>query len=464
MARGKKKVELSLEAKLEQALVPVDEQPYEVPENWCWVRWGTIGEFVAGNGFKKEYQGFTGYEIPFYKVGSLKYADDFGYLYDESNTITEEIRMKLKATLIPRNSILFAKIGEAIRLNRRCLNKKECCIDNNTIAFLTHSCNFRYVYYWTLGQEFYNLTNATTVPAIRKSDLELIKIPLPPLAEQQRIVERIEYLFAKLNEVTEKVQDTLVNYEIRRSVILQKAISGELTKGWRLSHGILRTDWKVISLKDCGTWFGGGTPTTSKSEYWDGGTIPWITSKDMKEKMIEDSLLHITQEGVNNSSANYCDKPAVLFVMRSGILRRVFPVCMVKMPFTVNQDLKAVIPEKIQQEYMYWACIAYEKDIRDNCMKSGTTVESIEAKKLFRYEIPLPTEEEQKVIVGVVEKLIGKETAAKEAAEMVLEKVALIKKAILAKAFRGELGTNNPDEERSIELLKQILGGRDRGK
>ncbi|MDE6636088.1 MAG: hypothetical protein K2K09_05715, partial [Lachnospiraceae bacterium] len=98
MARGKKKEELSLEEKLEQALVPVGEQPYEVPENWCWVKWGIIGEFVAGSGFKKDYQGHTGYEIPFYKVGSLKYADASGYLYDESNTITEEIRKELKAS------------------------------------------------------------------------------------------------------------------------------------------------------------------------------------------------------------------------------------------------------------------------------------------------------------------------------------------------------------------------------
>lgn len=90
--------------------------------------------------------------------------------------------------------------------------------------------------------------------------------------------------------------------------------------------------------------------------------------------------MHITMLGVENSSANYCEEPAVLFVMRSGILRRVFPVCMVKRPFTVNQDLKACVPDGILQEYLYWYCTGYEKDIRDNCMKSGTTVESVEEK------------------------------------------------------------------------------------
>ena len=83
MARTvKKKKELTLEEKLAEALVPLEEQPYLVPENWCWVKWGDTGEFVAGSGFKNEYQGFTEYEIPFYKVGSLKHSDENGFIYD----------------------------------------------------------------------------------------------------------------------------------------------------------------------------------------------------------------------------------------------------------------------------------------------------------------------------------------------------------------------------------------------
>ena len=297
----------------------------------------------------------------------------------------------------------------------------------------------------------------SSIPQLTVPMLKNKAIPLPPLDEQQRIVKQIESLFSKLDEAKAKVQEVIDGYAIREVSLLQKAVSGELTQRWREKNGISKIDWKTISLKDCGTWFGGGTPKTSKKEYWDGGTIPWITSKDMKDRLIEDSLLHITQEGVNNSSAQYCDKPAVLFVMRSGILRRILPVCMVKVPFTVNQDLKAVIPEKIQQEYLYWACTAYEKDIRENCMKSGTTVESIEAKKLLDYKLPLPDEREQKEIVDVIENLLHKEEFVKQVAIQILEKIDIMKKAILSKAFRGELGTNKLEEGNSMELLKEIL-------
>ena len=116
-------------------------------------------------------------------------------------------------------------------------------------------------------------TQTTNIANINTKTLGNCYIPLPPLQEQQRIVEQIESLFAKLDEAKEKVQEVIDGYAIRETTILQKAVSGELTKGWREKNGISKKAWKVISLKECGNWFGGGTPAKSKNVYWDGGTI-----------------------------------------------------------------------------------------------------------------------------------------------------------------------------------------------
>ena len=438
--------------------VPEEEQPYPIPENWCWVYWGNIGEFTAGSGFKNEYQGFVEYQIPFYKVGSLKYSDENGVLHDNSNTISEEIRVKLKAALIPSQSIIFAKIGEAIRLNRRSINAVPCCIDNNLMAFQAKGCFWRYAFYWTLGLDLYTYTNATTVPAIRKSDLEAIPFPLPPLPEQHRIVTRIESLFAKLDEAKEKAQAVVDGYELRKSAILHKAFTGELTERWRKEHGVGMDSWTKRKLKDCGDWCGGGTPSMAHPEYWDGGDLLWITSKDMKSDIIEDTLLHTNMAGVNNSSANYIERPSVLFVMRSGILRRTLPIAMVKVPFTVNQDLKAVSPvNDLDLEYFFWVCKNAEKRMLGTCMKNGTTVESINTKTLMEFEIPVASQSEQREIVNCIIGLLDKEQQAKEAAEAVLGQINTMKKAILARAFRGELGTNDPAEEWAGELVREIL-------
>ena len=101
MAKKTKDSNLSIEERLEQALIPNWDEPYKLPQNWCWTHWGNCGQFVAGGAFKEKYQGKKGLPIPFYKVGSLKYSDGFGYLYDDGNTIDENIRNELKVSVVP---------------------------------------------------------------------------------------------------------------------------------------------------------------------------------------------------------------------------------------------------------------------------------------------------------------------------------------------------------------------------
>lgn len=421
---------------MEDALVPVEEQPYEVPENWCWIHLLDAFDNVTDSKKKlptKEYQEEGEYSIidqgqEF--VGGYTNCKDMVYDGDMPVIIFGDHTRCVKYVDFP-----FVQGADGVKV----LSPKKFW---DSKAF----------YYAIQSVEIPNMGYRRHYPLFKN-----FSIPVPPLPEQQRIVEQIESLFSKLDEAMEKAQEALDSFEERRVAILHKAFEGELTLQWRAEHGVDMSSWRDVPLKDCGRWFGGGTPTTSKKEYWEGGDIPWITSKDMKDRIIEDSLMHITMTGVENSSANYCEEPAVLFVMRSGILRRVFPVCMVKRPFTVNQDLKACVPDGILQEYLYWYCTGFEKDIRDNCMKSGTTVESVEAKKLFDYSIRVAGADEQKEIVNRIEAMLDKEAAAYEAAEEVIENIEAVKKSILAKAFRGELGTTDASEESSIKLLKQIL-------
>lgn len=458
MARDKKKEStLTPEEKLAQALVPEEEQPYQVPRNWCWAYWGNCGEFIAGNGFKNEYQGFQNLPIPFYKVGSLKYSDFSGYLYDASNTIDEEIRGKLKATIIPTNSVIFAKIGEAIRLNRRSLNAVPCCIDNNLMAFITNrTCLYSYAFYWSKGVELYDYTNATTVPAIRKSDLEMIPFPIPPLAEQQRIVDRIEYLFAKLDEAKEKAQSVMDSFETRKAAILHKAFTGELTAKWRAEHGVHFTPnsyslIEVFNFID----YRGMTPDKTDSG------IPLITAKNIKKGYIDYRI------------SEYISQETYLQRLGRGIARRNDLLITTEAPLgnvaLADQDTystaQRVIVLQLREEYRnkvnnkyvmhYMLNESFQAKLQDQ--KTGSTVAGIKAAKLKLIPIVLPCVAEQAEVVRILDSLFAKEQQAKEAAEAVLEKIDLLKKSILARAFRGELGTNAPAEESALELLKQIL-------
>jgi type I restriction enzyme S subunit len=102
--------------------------------------------------------------------------------------------------------------------------------------------------------------------------------------------------------------------------------------------------WAVAPLGSLGRWVGGGTPSKSVAAYWSGGTVPWVSPKDMKSAIITDTQDHITEAAVAGSAANFVPGKSVLMVMRSGILRHTFPVAVNATRVTVNQDLRALVP------------------------------------------------------------------------------------------------------------------------
>lgn len=445
----KKKTALTIEERLQQALVPAEEQPYEVPENWVWVRLGAIAEIVTGGTPSKKHPEYYGGNFPFYKPSDL---DQGRLTYDASEYLSEE--GKKVSRIIPKNSTAVCCIGSIGKCGYLMCEGTTNQQINSAIPKINSLCLYYYLCTENFVQNLLSMASATTIAIVNKSKMESCAFPLPPLSEQQRIVERIEELFAKLDEAKERLQEVADSFAVRKSAILHKAFTGELTKQWRRENGVSDESWEEKKLGEVGSWLGGGTPSTSREEYWENGNILWITSKDMKSAVIEDTLMKVNEIGVKNSSANYIEKPALLVVMRSGILRRTFPVAMVKKPFTVNQDLKAIIPDKDDLEFLYWMLLSNEQRILDTCMKNGTTVESINSNALKNLTFKCPTLSEQHEIVRLIDDLLARERKAQQATEQALASIDLMKKSILARAFRGELGTNKASEASALELLR----------
>lgn len=453
------KKQLTIEEKLQNALVPKEEQPYKIPSNWCWSYWKYCGKFIAGNGFKNIYQGFTQYDIPYYKVGSLKFCDEGNYLIDETNTINEEIRTKLKAVKIPVNSIIFAKIGEAIKLNRRCLNKIECCIDNNLMAFISEKYFYKYIFYWTKSLNFYELTNATTVPALRKTDLENIPIPLPPLNEQQRIVNIIESLFAKLDRAKELIENTLAQWEQNKMAILHKAFTGELTAKWRKENNIDLSSWENGILMD----FCKINPKKINTKEFDDDMIvsfiPMPCVSDIWGKIVKKELRKLGE--VKKGYTNFCEGD-VLFAKITPCMENGKSAIVDKLENDIGFGSTEFYvlrcdENKLNNKYLHY--FVRQKTFRDEAkgeMTGAVGQQRVPKTFLENYKMKVPTIEEQQEIVNILDKLLAKYNKIKNL-EQQLEKIELLKKAILAKAFRGELGTNNPDEESAENLLKEIL-------
>lgn len=428
------------------ARIPAEEIPYAVPANWQWVRLGEITDIIGGGTPSSKVVAY--YEngtIPWLSPADLSTYKGI-YISCGAKNITELGLEKSSARLLPKDTVCLssrAPIGYVV------IAQNALCTNQGFKSFLPSKYYLPKFLYWYLkGNKtlLESYASGTTFLELSGRKAALIPLPLPPRAEQERIVARIEELFEKLDAAEEKLRAVVEDSSARRAALLRRAFTGDLTKNWRAAHGRTMDTWEEKKLGDCGTWQGGGTPSKSHPEYWENGDLLWVTSKDMKAKIIEDTQLHINQKGVENSSATYVEKPSLLFVMRSGILRHTLPVAMVKKPFTVNQDLKVLTPDSDELEFLYWACKAHADDIRSTCMKSGTTVESISAPALMNYKIPVPPLDEQKEIVRLLDELLAREDEARAAAEAALAKIPALRQAVLARAFRGALGTNDPAE------------------
>jgi type I restriction enzyme S subunit len=203
--------------------------------------------------------------------------------------------------------------------------------------------------------------------------------------------------------------------------------------------GALPANWESWPLSDVGDWLGGGTPSSTNPDFWD-GEIPWVSPKDMKVNCISSTQDHITSEAVRSSATKLISPPAVLFVTRSGILAHSFPVATTNIEVTVNQDIKAILPvEVVSSLYLAWALRSLERRVLSTCSKHGTTVHSIEISALRALRVPIPPLAEQHRIVAKIEELFSELDKGVESLTTAREQLKVYRQAVLKNAFEGKL-------------------------
>ena len=192
--------------------------------------------------------------------------------------------------------------------------------------------------------------------------------------------------------------------------------------------GVIPEDWKTLRLQDIGQWKGGATPSMKNDAFWNGGTIPWASSGDIKSSQLVGTELNITDAAVKQTSTTLLPKDSIIIVTRSGILRRYLPVAKNKVPLAINQDIKAIIPNStVASEYILQILLANGLKILAKCLKTGTTVESVDYSWLKAFQIPIsPMMKEQLAIaaalsdvdalIAALDRLIAKKRDIKQAA------------------------------------------------
>ncbi len=431
MARGKKAVkELSPEEKLQQALVPVEEQPYPIPENWCWVKLHFVCEYLKAGGDKPasfvekkdkehlipvvangiENEGIIGFtNIGQISAGTVSVSGrgTIGYSFLREYEYVPVVRL---IVIKPRKNLL------------------------------PHYLKFIFDVFEEKG-------TGSSIPQLTVPMIKDKIIPLPPVPEQLRIVSRIESLFAKLDEAKEKAQAVVDGFELRKSAILYKAFTGELTERWRKEHGRSNADWRVARFDEV------AEIKSNLVDPADYQNFPHIAPDNIEKKTGVLLEYHTIAEDGVKSGKHLFHTGQILY---SKIRPYLSKVVIVDFDGLCSADMYPV-NAKENSRYLWYYLLSDEFLEQASNAGSRSVLPKINQKELSKVMVRITSLEEQQAIAIILDDIFKNEQQAKEAAEAVLSQIDTMKKAILARVFRGELGTNDPAEESAVELIKAVL-------
>ncbi len=323
------------------------------------------------------------------------------------------------------------------------------------------------------------------------SDLGVLSVVLPPLPEQHRIVAKLDALLSRVNASRQRLNKIPKLLARFRQSVLAAACSGRLSADWRDSNPNLESaeellqrlttltpephedvfqrtsmkelppSWSWAPLGKLGSVVGGGTPSKDNREYWN-GNIPWVSPKDMKRDRIRNTEDHISQAALAASFTKLVPQGTILFVVRGMILNHTLPVAITDAVVTLNQDMKALVPEQPRTgEYLFLASRFLAKQMLFAVKEATHGTRRIETPLLKNWAVPLPPLAEQQEIVRRVDQLFAFADRLEARVETARKRVDALTQSILAKAFGGELVPTEAElaraEGRAFESAAELL-------
>ena len=470
----KKQIELTIEEKLQNALVPKEEQPYKIPSNWCWVRLGNITQIKGGKripkgtSLLKENTGYKYIRVTDMKNGTV--------LNDDIHYISKDIYNKISNYTISKNDIYITCAGTIGRVGIIPVEFDGANLTENADKIIIKHINkyllVKVLSSYIVQKQIQEVITTGCQPKLAIKKIEQLKIPLPPINEQQRIVNIIESLFTKLDRAKELIENTLAQFEQNKMAILHKAFTGELTEKWRKENNI--NDIKEASNIEKIPYI------VPNGWYWDklenitirivdGDHNPPAKEKEKTNYIMlsaqnigysgfinMDKVRYLSKDNFDKCHKRTCLEDEDILFSSVGSIGNTMVYREKENDKITFQRSVTIIKTKINPYYLRYVLLSPYCQQIFKTESIGTAQKGFYIKQMKNLIVPVPTIEEQQEIVNILDKLLAKYNKIKDL-EKQLEQIELLKKAILAKAFRGELGTNNPDEESAEVLLKEIL-------
>lgn len=423
------------------------EAPYELPEGWKWYRLGDFINIFRGVSYKKNdaHNEKQENDCLIIRGGNI----DEGCINLNSDNVFVNKSLVSENQIIKKNDVIIVTSTGSIKVIGRAGVSASDYEDVAFGAFLTlarpnEKANKSFVNQYFQSslyrERIRRLASGVNINNIRIEYITESPFPLPPTPdEQQRIVNRIESMFAKLDEAKEKAQNVVDGFETRKAAILHKTFTNQL----KIENGKLKDeDWEERKLGEiCEV-------TSSKRVYQTEQTssgIPFLRIADIMCKIQNKDVfpeLFISAERYKKlQSQNLVPKENEILVTSRGTLGKCYLIKKDDMFYFQDGMISWLknIDRNISSQYLIYLFQSKEITNQIEEMQNGSTVNYLSISMLKKISIPIPPFNFQLSIVNFLDSVLEKENKAKQAAETVLEQIDLLKKSILARAFRGEL-------------------------
>ena len=415
----------------------------QIPKHWEVRIVKYIGKLISGVGFPIAYQGFYEYEIPFYKVNSIATSEK--YIEIKTDTISDNMVVILGAKKIQPNSILFAKVGAALLLNRFRINKYQCCIDNNMASLSLYEQNvLEYIYFAFSLFDFKYIVNNGAIPSINETQIYSIKFPFPPLDEQKKIA---DFLDNKVTEIDNLIDDTKKLID-KYKEYKQSLITETVTKG--LNHN--------VEMKESGIEWIGQIP-----KHWEVSRLKYILDKPLQYGANETGVLYdetlpryiritdITKDNQlkKDDMLSLPNNISIPFILKHGDILFARSGATVGKTFLYKQEygksafagylIKARInKKKALYKYIYLYTLSKSYEIWKNRIFIQSTIQNIAADKYRELNIPLPPINEQEDIANYLDDKCSQIDSIIEEKQSLIEKLEEYKKSLIYEYVTGK--------------------------
>jgi len=413
-------------------MIPTNEKPYPLPASWQWCRLGDVCNFIGGGTPSKNNHAYWNGNIPWASVKDIK-GD---YLFDTVDRITEAGLKGNSANLCENEDLILVTRIEP----GKSIVAKIVSAVNQDLKIVKSSLPTKFLHYFfkSVQKEIESMSSGSTVKGITLRKLENFPIPLPSHDEQQRIVALLNELFADLDAAKALAQSVVDGSELRRTDILHKAFTGELSQLWREEHGTTLDSWQRRTVASVCKGLIYGTSKKSKSfgkmivlrmGNLQCGKIDW------KDLAYSDDEADIKKYLLSKGDVLFNRTNSAELVGKTSIYRGEYPAIYAGYLIKLDYDR-----DVLSGEYLNYVLNSpAAKEYCNHVKTDGVNQSNINAKKIGAYVIPLPPPEEQKEIVRLLDDLLGREQQTKNLAGKTLEHIEILRKSILSRVFRGEL-------------------------